>query len=332
VSETLVEPFRPSLAASDDLAAWAGVFCDGQGELSGSSVHPGEFARRMVAAGTSERSLWAARFGQGGQVVGAAEMATQPHEPGAGFLRLFVARPYRRQGIGTALLAAVTADASGQRLSRLQATVLAGPPGEPFACARHGARIVLRLERQHQRLDNAVTRQRCREHAAAAHSGFELVHWAGSAPEALAASFGVVMGHVLDAPGAALQMTARQWDAAAVRSWEATMMSGGQRLVVGAAVHLSSGQVAAATVTTVPAAGGPVADQHDTAVLPQHRGHGLARWIKADQALRLHRDFPGVREVTVTVNSQNLPMIAVNRAVGYDRDVERLLVEIPLES
>jgi GNAT superfamily N-acetyltransferase len=161
----------------------------------------------------------------------------------------------------------------------------------------------------------------------AAHRGYELVHWAGPAPAALALSFGTVLSHVLDAPDAALQMPARQWDTAAVRTWESGMTAGGQRLLVGTAVHLSSGKVAAATVTTVPAGGSPTADQHDTAVLPDHRRHGLARWIKADQALRVHESFPQVREVIVTVNQQNLPMIAVNRAVGYDRGVERLLVE-----
>jgi hypothetical protein len=84
------------------------------------------------------------------------------------------------------------------------------------------------------------------------------------------------------------------------------------------------------TVTTVPAHGGRVADQHDTAVLPHHRRRGLARWIKADQSIRLHADFPTVRAVTVTVNQANLPMLAVNRALGYHPIRRRLLVEVPV--
>lgn len=34
------------------------------------------------------------------------------------------------------------------------------------------------------------------------------------------------MGHVVDAPGAVLQMPPRTWDAATVRAWEATTTTG----------------------------------------------------------------------------------------------------------
>jgi hypothetical protein len=74
----------------------------------------------------------------------------------------------------------------------------------------------------------------------------------------------------------------------------------------------------------------PGAQQHDTAVLPEHRRRGLARWIKAEQTLRLHDRFPHVRTVTTTVNRRNLPMAAVNRAVGYRTVGERLLLEGPV--
>ncbi|MFF4624876.1 GNAT family N-acetyltransferase [Nonomuraea jabiensis] len=88
------------------------------------------------------------------------------------------------------------------------------------------------------------------------------------------------MGHVLDAPGAAVQLASRAWDQAAV--------------------------------------------------LPEHRRRGLARWIKAEQTLRLHERFSHVRAVTTTVNQQNVPMVAVNRALGYRTVGVRLLVEGPV--
>ena len=53
------------------------------------------------------------------------------------------------------------------------------------------------------------------------------------------------------------------------------MTTGGDQLMVSTAVHSAFGEVVAATVATVPASGGPVADQHDTAVLPEHRRQGL---------------------------------------------------------
>lgn len=102
--------------------------------------------------------------------------------------------------------------------------------------------------------------------------------------------------------------------------------------MVSAAVHSASGEAVAATVVTVPASAGPVADQHDTAVLPGHRRHGLARWIKAEQAVRLHEHFPEVRAVTSTVNQENRPITAVNRSLGYRPLSGRLLVEAPVSA
>ncbi|WP_326770589.1 GNAT family N-acetyltransferase (plasmid) [Streptomyces sp. NBC_01591] len=324
-----VEPFLPRHAAAVDLAAWCAVFSDGYRDSSGSTVPQSALAERLLAE-EPPAMRWAARAGSGDAVSGVAQLRSQPHQPGTGFLRLFVAPSTRRNGIGSALLfeAMRTADEAG--MDRLQSTVLAGATGESFARTVPGLRVVLRLELQEQRLDQEWVLARCRELVARRPSAYRLVHWIGPAPEQLAASFGRVMGHVLDAPGAALQMSSRTWDTAAVRAWEATMITGGEQLLVSAAVHSASGEVVAATVATVPASGGPVADQHDTAVLPEHRRQGLARWIKAEQAIRFHEHFPGVRAVVSTVNQENLPMTAVNRLLGYRPLSGRLLVEAPV--
>lgn len=207
----------------------------------------------------------------------------------------------------------------------------AGWPAWRAFCPRPpDLRVLLHLELQEQRLDQEPVWRHCQELAADPHPGYRLAHWA--APEPLVNSFGQVMGHVLDAPGADLQMAPRAWNTAAVRAWEANIATSGARLMVCAAVHLSSGKAVAATVATVPPSGGPVADQHDTAVVPEHRRQGLARWIKAAQVLRIHERFPGVRATTSTVNQENLQMKAVNRAVGYHLMHERLLVEAPVAS
>jgi GNAT superfamily N-acetyltransferase len=326
-----VEPFWPVRAADADLAAWCAVYCDGTRDTSGSTVARDVLAARLLAE-EEPVPRWAARGGSGGAISGVAALRPQPHQPGTGFLRLFVAPSVRRGGVGSALLREVLRSAGGAGTGRLQSTVVAGPPGEPFALAVPGLRVLLRLELQEQRLDEEWVRERCRELARNGPCGYRPVHWTGPAPERLAASFGRVMGHVLDAPGAALQLAHRAWDTAALRAWEARMTAGGDRLLVSTAVHPASGEVVAATVATVPAGGGPVADQHDTAVLPERRGQGLARWIKAGQAVRLHEHFPGVRAVTSTVNRENPSMTAVNRSLGYRTVGGRLLVEAPVSS
>ncbi|MGW3344899.1 GNAT family N-acetyltransferase [Nonomuraea rubra] len=337
-----VAGFVPRLASAVELGDWCAVFSEGHREVSGDPALPGALAARLLAEEDDGGPLrWAARANTptegavgGGlpRIVGAAELRRQEHDARIGFLRLFVAPPARRNGVGTALLARVAADARTAGYERIQATAPAGGPGEAFARAWGGVRELLRLELQEQRLDEHVL-TRCRELATCPDPArYEPAHWYGAAPDPLADSFGQVMSHVLDAPGATLQLAPRAWDRAAVRAWEAGMT--GEHLLVTAALHRTTGHVAAATVITVAAGRHDLevtaASQHDTAVLPQHRGRGLARWIKAEQTLRLHARFPSVRTITATVNTRNHPMLAVNRAVGYRTIAERLLLENPL--
>lgn len=312
------EAFEALESSEGDLDAWCRLFGEGQAEVSGGAVDAGVLASRLCAEAGDSARRWVAR--ETGRICAVAEVRPQRHDPAIGFLRLFVAPQARRRGIGSALLAHVVAEAA---VDRVQATVLAGSPGEPFV---RGWRMLLRLELHEQRLDQDAL-QRCQGLAMDLHPDYQVVHWRGAVPAPYAPSFARVMAHVLDAPGATLQMAPRAWDTAAVRAWEAEM--GGQHVLVCAVVHTPSDEIVGATVTTVPHSAAMVADQHDTAVLPEHRGRGLAHWMKARQTLRLHESFPKLVSVTVTVNQKNAPMLSVNRAVGYRIIRERLLVEMP---
>lgn len=301
-----IEHFDPRRAEQPDLIAWCTVYCEGHRDLSGDELDPAALATALRAS-TGPARRWLARQGDDGPVVATAELHGD-------FLRLTVVPAARGAGVGAALLARVRAGHAG---SPLRTTVLDGDTEVP-----HGA-VLLRLEVHEQPLTEAVLR-RCAELAAAPPPGYEVLAWRGPAPDALAASLGGVLGHVLDAPGAELQLAPRAWDAAATRRWEEAMTAAGDDLLVCAAVADRS--VVAATVLT--AGGGPVAEQHDTAVLPGHRRRGLARLIKAANTLALLRRHPQARAVAVTVNQENTPMLAVNRAVGYTRVRTKLLVEL----
>lgn len=319
-----MEPFDPVAATHPDLAAWTVIFTAGQGELSGGAPRAEDLAVRLRSQRAGEGWRWAGRLSAAEPVVGVAELRRQPHEARIGFLRLFVAPEARREGLGRELRETVVEQARVLGMDRFQSTVLVGEPGEPFARASPYLRTLSRLELQKQYLDE-VTLRRCWSLAATPARGYRLTHWEGPAPEALVRSFGRVMGHLLDAPGAALQMVARSWGPAQVREWERKITEDGSRLVVGAALDRMSDQVVAATVCTV--TGGVVADQHDTAVMPAHRRRGLASRVKATQALRVHDLFPHVRALAVTIDQENTAMLGVNRSLLYERVAERLLVE-----
>ena len=318
----LVEVLDP--AVPPDLDAWTAVHTAGQSELSGSAPVPEELAARIRTGRAGEAWRWSARLAPKTPVQGVAELRRQPHDARIGFLRLFVAEPARHKGMGRGLREAAVAQARSAGMERLQSTVVTGPPGEPFARTSPYLRTLLRLELQKQYLDEETLR-RCWGLAATPKRGYRLTHWQGAAPEDLVVSFGQVMVHLLDAPGAEHQRGARAWDHAQVRAWERGITEDGSRLVVGAALDRTSDRVVAATVSTV--TGGPVASQHDTAVMPAHRRKGLASRVKATQALRVHDLFPHVEAMAVTITPENRAMLAVNHSLLYQRVSERLLVE-----
>src|SRR5688500_5764620 len=61
--------------------------------------------------------------------------------------------------------------------------------------------------------------------------------------------------------------------------------------------------------------------QNFTGVLPSHRDRGLAKWLKASM-LRLIRDrFPGALRVSTTNADSNIPMLAINRQLGFEAPI-----------
>ena len=60
-----------------------------------------------------------------------------------------------------------------------------------------------------------------------------------------------------------------------------------------------------------------VGRQGDTGVLEAHRGHGLGRWLKAENLRRALAHQPGI-EVVETYNAESNPhMLAINVEMGF---------------
>ncbi|SCL14262.1 GNAT family N-acetyltransferase [Micromonospora inyonensis] len=86
------------------------------------------------------------------------------------------------------------------------------------------------------------------------------------------------------------------------------------------AIHERTGEVAGLTEVVVPAQHPTRADQYDTIVVPDHRGHGIDRAIKARMLLDLRAAEPELTEVQTWNAQANEAMLAVNAELGYRPD------------
>ncbi|MDI9902218.1 GNAT family N-acetyltransferase [Rhodococcus sp. IEGM 1409] len=321
----VVTEFVPSGATAPVLHQWCEVFSEGQRHLSGTSPTTTALVEMIEAEDDStDVWRWIARDTGTDEILGIAQARKNSAEADLAEFRMYVTPHAQRRGVGRALAELVEVDIAGFGVRRIRVTALAGSAAEHFLQKFDSHRVLLRLANQVQHLDpsNAeVARAETRP-------GYRIVSWRNRTPDELVRSFSDALNRLLDAPGADLQIPERNWGVDEVRSWEQKMTGGSQTLLVCCAVDDGVGEVAAATVVTVDFHDSTHASQHDTVVLPQHRGHGLAQWVKEQQASVLAAEFPLLRAIYTTVNAENHPMLTVNRRLGYQTVAERILVEI----
>jgi hypothetical protein len=69
------------------------------------------------------------------------------------------------------------------------------------------------------------------------------------------------------------------------------------------------------------------ADQYDTVVVPEHRGYGVGRAIKARMLFELRSAVPSLQQVQTWNAAVNEPLLKVNAELGFIADREWLEFE-----
>ncbi|MEK2479432.1 hypothetical protein [Streptomyces noursei] len=82
------------------------------------------------------------------------------------------------------------------------------------------------------------------------------------------------------------------WDLDRVRAAATTISARGEILHSEAVIDRSDGAIAGFTELVVPGSGTGEAQHHGAVVLPQHRGRGLTRWMKAISILHARERHP----------------------------------------
>ncbi|MEV0201257.1 GNAT family N-acetyltransferase [Nonomuraea sp. NPDC050691] len=84
------------------------------------------------------------------------------------------------------------------------------------------------------------------------------------------------------------------------------------------------------TELVVPGDGKGDAQHYATGVLPEHRGHGLARWMKAEAIRQARERYPDLDGLLTDTADSNRHMRVINDALGYLPTRQRVTLQLDL--
>ncbi|ADB32685.1 GCN5-related N-acetyltransferase [Kribbella flavida DSM 17836] len=269
----------------------------------------------------SRRIAWVAS-GPGDHPLGTAylRLNSKPTQQHLAELEIAVHPAERRQGVGTGLLAAAVRGARENEATTVLADAAAGSPGDHFLAVRG---FTVGLELVYTRLslaeiDSAVLR----DVLARPYTGYRLTSWVGPPPDELLESFTHARAAMNDAPTGDISYGPESWDVERTKYVADVVAQRGDHLETVAAVD-PAGDVVAFTELVVPGDRTGDAQHYGTAVLSGHRGHGLARWVKAEQVRQTMVRHPDLAGLLTDTAATNHAMRQVNTDLGY-QEIHRI--------
>ena len=266
-----------------------------------------------------ELRLWVGRTAPG-VVVAQATLALIRTAENAHLVQmdLEVAPDWRRRGLGRRLLARVTgAAASEARTALITTTYGAVPAGAAFlrrladapAMESHNNRLAL------AEVDRALLR-RWQAEALTRAAGYTLGGWDGPYPEANLAEVVKLTEAANLQPLGDLQVEDFRPTGEQLREAEAAHAARGlERWTL--YVRAPDGALAGYTEIMWNPNRPTEVEQDMTAVWPEHRGHGLGRWLKAAMLEKLLAERPQVTHVITNNADSNGPMLRINQELGF---------------
>jgi GNAT superfamily N-acetyltransferase len=280
--------------------------------------------RETGSSSSSYRLAWVAATGDGSPAATAYlrvfTVAGAGHRAEA---EIYVHPAERRRGVGGTLLDTVVA--AGRELGKR--TLIAGPvdagsAGESFLTAR-GLRPVLSLTYTRLALTDDPPQ-------VATPAGYRLISWEGTVPDELAATFAESRRAMDDMPMDDADFGVETWDVDRVRAIAAAITERGDILCTVAALDESDGTIAGFTELVVPGSGTGDAQHYGTGVLPAHRGHGLARWMKIEAIRHTRTRHPGITGLLADTADSNTVMRKINDSLGYAPTHRSVLFQLDL--
>ena len=266
------------------------------------------------------RRRWVARAGAGGPVVGRADVRMpQVSNLDLAIVDLYVLPDARKGGVGTALVRAVLDELDALGRVRIRTQIFEGTAGEAYLGARGGAvALANRKSRMDlERLDRAMVRSWVERAEREAGDRYSLRFFTRP-PEDDLDNYVAVRSIMNTAPRGdlddedwrhtpeSLLAEAAELEEELLERWS---------LVVR---HEETGEFVGFTELLFAHSAPEHAWQGGTAVRPDHRNHGLGRWLKGAMVERVFADRPSTRFVDTDNAFTNEPMLHINHAMGFE--------------
>lgn len=230
-------------------------------------------------------------------------------------LTLHVHPVERRTGVGSRLLATAVAAAQDNARRCVIAQAEAGSPGDHFLAAR-GFRKVLTL--RYSRLPLAdVDSTALTKLVERPHPSYRLASWQGTVPDDLAQTFAASRRAMDDMPMDDTDHGTTIWDVDRVRAAAKAVEERGDQLHTVVAIDTCDDSIAGFTELVVPGNGTGDGQHYGTGVLPEHRGHGLGRWMKAESIRQAHGRYPDLGGLLTDTADSNTHMRHISDSLGY---------------
>jgi len=147
---------------------------------------------------------------------------------------------------------------------------------------------------------------------------YSLVTWTGGTPAEWIPDVIVLRTRMsTDAPFAGLDIHEEPWSEARIATHDAAMATGGRTVLTVAARHEPTGRLAGFSELSFPADRSRPAQQLDTLVLAEHRGHRLGMLCKAANLRALQATGSAPALVSTFNAEENRHMLDVNEAIGF---------------
>ncbi|MEV5966845.1 GNAT family N-acetyltransferase [Kribbella sp. NPDC051952] len=238
---------------------------------------------------------------------------------------------HRRRGIGTALW-----QWAATRSAQLERTIVQaelGVPSDPWPGSSFAERLGFTVEHVEEhlvvplpydqfRLDDLIQ-------AAGQLDGYRLTSWAGACPpEHQQAYADLHTAMDLDVPTGGMTREVVPWTVEKLQASEQRIDRNYLALVTMA--HTLSGEPAGYTLLYLPRADAENAQQDDTLVLREHRGHNLGTQLKLANLVQLDKHRTTQRFLHTWTALSNVPMRKVNARFGFRAVEEHREVELSL--